>query len=100
MISKKSKFRLLLEGLLRVVLLTIVATLLCFALGLLVGILGTVLYSLVRHVRPDMTMAYRHVAAPVAILGGTIAFIVVISYEVRRFRQNRIERFRPEIHSV
>jgi hypothetical protein len=55
--------------------------------GLFLGILGTVLYGLMRGRSVDMTGAYRHIAIPVAILAGVVALIGSIVLEVRARRQ-------------
>jgi len=55
--------------------------------GLFLGILGTVLYGLLRGGNIDMTNAYKHVAIPVAILSGSIALIGAAVLEVRARRQ-------------
>jgi uncharacterized BrkB/YihY/UPF0761 family membrane protein len=71
----------------RVVLVTVIVTLLSFAISLFLGILGTVIGSRLRGVPPNMVMAYRHVAAPVAIVVGTIVFVSALVMEVRHYRQ-------------
>lgn len=73
----------------RVVLVTVIITLLSFAISLLLGILGTVIGSWLRGVPPNMAMAYRHVAAPVAIVVGTIVFVSALVMEVRHYRQSK-----------
>jgi hypothetical protein len=55
-------------------------------LGLLFGIIGMVTYGLIARVQPDMRNAYRHVAIPVAITIGCIAFIGALALEVRARR--------------
>ena len=74
---------------LRVLLLTFLLTLLAFAVGLLVGILGIVVRAALRGVHPNMTVAYRHIALPIGLVAGAIALIVVTVLEVRNFRQAR-----------
>ena len=54
--------------------------------GLLLGILGMVIYGLVAGVQPDMRNAYRHFAIPLAATIGTIAFIGATVLEVRARR--------------
>ena len=49
----------------RVLLVTFIGTLISFAVSLLVGIIGTVVMSALRHVHPNMTVAYRLIALPV-----------------------------------
>jgi uncharacterized BrkB/YihY/UPF0761 family membrane protein len=71
----------------RVMLVTLIVTLLSFAISLFLGILGTVIGSRLRGVPPNMAMAYRHVAAPVAIVVGTIVFVSALVMEVRHYRQ-------------
>lgn len=73
----------------RVVLLTFIGTLLSFAVGLLLGIVGTVIISAVRHVHPDMTVAYRHIALPAALAAGCIIFLIVSATEIRHYRQSK-----------
>ena len=51
--------------------------------GLFLGILGTVLYGLIRGTQVDMTGAYRHIAIPIAILTGSVALIGSAVLEVR-----------------
>jgi hypothetical protein len=52
-------------------------------LGLLLGIVGMIGYGLVAGVQPDMRNAYRHVAVPIAIAVGSIAFIGSLVLEFR-----------------
>ena len=71
----------------RVVVLTFVFTLLAFAIGLFAGIITTVLYGAIRHVHPDMTWAYKFVAAPFAALSLVVSFFVMLINEIRRARR-------------
>jgi hypothetical protein len=73
----------------RVVLVTVIGTLLCFALALLLGIVGTVLVSALHHVHPDMRIAYRHVALPSAVVAGIIILVLSLAMEIRHYRQSR-----------
>jgi uncharacterized BrkB/YihY/UPF0761 family membrane protein len=73
----------------RILLVTFIGTLLCFAVGLLLGIIGTVAMSRIRGVHPDMTLAYRHFAIPVAVVAGTIIFVLVVAMEIRHHRQTK-----------
>jgi hypothetical protein len=68
---------------LRVLLLTFLLALLSFAVCLLLGIVGLTINSAVRGVHPDLTLAYRAVAFPAAVIGGLIALVVVIVVESR-----------------
>jgi hypothetical protein len=69
--------------------MTFLFTLLSFAVALLLGILGTVVYSQVKHVAPNLTFAYRHVAFPVAITAGAIVLVLSLSMEIRHYRQRK-----------
>lgn len=73
----------------RVALLTFIGTLLCFAVILLLAILGTVIVAALRGVHPDMRIAYRIIALPAAVVAGTIIFILSSVMEVRHYRQNK-----------
>src|SRR5215470_19545566 len=80
----------------RVLLVTFIITLLSFAVSLLLGIGGVVLAAKLREAHPNMTLAYKFVALPIA---GTVAAVVLVSstvMEIRHYRQaktlERIER--------
>jgi ABC-type nickel/cobalt efflux system permease component RcnA len=73
----------------RVALWTFIGTLLSFAVSLFLGIIGVVIVSALRHVHPDMTLAYRDVAFPAAIVAGTIILLCVLWMEIRDYRQNK-----------
>jgi len=85
-VRKKSIFQLVFEISVRVLLVTAVFTLLGFAIGLFCGIGAGMVYGLVRHVHPDMTMAYKFVAAPFGAIALVITFFIMLVYEVRRAR--------------
>jgi zinc transporter ZupT len=74
----------------RVVAMTFLLTVLSFAVALLLSILGTVVYSQVKHVAPNLTFAYRHVAFPFAIAAGAIVLMVSIGMEVRSYRRGKV----------
>lgn len=69
------------------VLITFVFTLLSFAIGLLCGIITTVLYGAIRHIHPDMTWAYKFVAAPFGAIGLVVTFFLMLINEIRRARR-------------
>jgi hypothetical protein len=71
----------------RVCLVTFIATLLCFAVTLLLAIFGTVIVGAVRGVHPDMQVAYRVIALPVALVAGSIIFVLALTMEIRHYRQ-------------
>jgi hypothetical protein len=71
----------------RVLLVTFIGTLISFAVTLFVGIVGTVAFSAVRGVHPNMTIAYRRVALPAAAVAGAIIFVLAMAMEIRHYRQ-------------
>jgi hypothetical protein len=73
----------------RVLLLTFIGTLLSFSVSLLVGIIGTVAVSALRGVHPNMTVAYRQVAIPAAVVAGSIIFVLALVVEIRHYRQSK-----------
>jgi hypothetical protein len=73
----------------RVLLLTFIGTLLSFAVSLLVGIIGTVAVSALRGIHPNMTVAYRQIALPAALVAGSIIFILALAMEIRHYRQSK-----------
>src|SRR5258708_37530762 len=73
----------------RVLVTTVVLTLLAFAVSLLLSILGTVVYSQVQHVAPNMPFAYRYVAFPFAISVGVIVLVLSLTMEIRHYRQSK-----------
>ncbi len=68
---------------------TFLLTLLAFAVALLLSILGTIVYSLVEHVAPNLQYAYRHIAFPFAITVGAIVLVVMLTVEIRNYRQRK-----------
>jgi uncharacterized BrkB/YihY/UPF0761 family membrane protein len=73
----------------RVLLVTFIGTLVAFAVSLLLGILGTVIVSALRHIHPNMTAAYRLIALPAAVVVGSIIFVLALTMEIRHYRQSR-----------
>jgi hypothetical protein len=73
----------------RVLLVTFIGTLICFAVSLLLAITGTVLVSALRGLHPDMRIAYRQIALPVAVVAGSIVFVSALVMEIRHYRQTR-----------
>jgi len=74
---------------LRVLLITFLGTLVCFAISLFLAIIGTVIASSLRGAHPDMRIAYRSIALPVGLTAGAVIFVVSVVMEVRHYRQNR-----------
>jgi hypothetical protein len=75
---------------LRVLAVTVLMTLLAFAVALLFSILGTVVYSHVAHVAPNLPFAYRNLAFPFAIGVGAIVLVLSVTMEVRHYRQRKV----------
>lgn len=76
----------------RVLLATVIVSLLSFAVSLLLGICALVLASKLRHIHPDLRVAYRLIAAPAA---GVVAAIVLVSasfMEIRHYRRGKVLR--------
>jgi hypothetical protein len=73
----------------RVLLVTFIGTLLSFAVSLFLGILGIVIIATVRHVQPNMTLAYRLIALPAALVAGSIIFVLALAMEIRHYRQTK-----------
>jgi len=74
----------------RVFAMTFLFTLLTFAVSLLLSILGTVVYSQVKHVAPNLPFAYRQIAFPCAITAGAIVLVLSLAMEIRNYRQRKI----------
>ena len=73
----------------RVLLVTFLLTLLAFAVSLLLGIVGIVIGARLRGVPPNMTLAYKNIAAPAAAMVGAIVLISAASMEIRHYRQTK-----------
>jgi hypothetical protein len=71
----------------RVVLVTLLLSLLTFAVTLLLGILGLVAGARARGIHPDLRGAYRHIALPSAAIVGAIVLVSSVFMEVRHYRQ-------------
>lgn len=83
----------------RVLLVTFVVTLLSFAVSLLLGILGVVLAAKIRGGHPNMTLAYREVALPIAAMVGTIVLVSSVVMEIRHYRQAKaLGRIADQMH--
>ena len=74
---------------LRVLLVSFLLALLSFAVCLLLGIVGLVISAAMRGVHPNMTIAYRQIAFPVAVLAGGAALVAAIVMEIRHHRRER-----------
>jgi uncharacterized membrane protein len=75
----------------RVVVVTILITLLCFAVSLFLGIAGIVLVGMIKGGLSDLSLAYRHIAFPIALGAMVIAFVVTLVTEIKHYRRMRAE---------
>ena len=73
----------------RVLLVTLIGTLISFAVSLFIGILGIIIVSALRHTQPNMTVAYRLIALPTAVVAGGIIFVLALTMEIRHYRQSK-----------
>jgi hypothetical protein len=73
----------------RVLLVTFIVTLLSFAVSLLLGIGGVALASWLKGAHPNMAIAYRYVALPVAAMVAAIVLVSASFMEARHYRQAR-----------
>lgn len=85
--AQRSRISIVFTSTMRVLFSTLLFTAGGMGAGLFLGIVGTVIYGLVRGHSVDMTGAYRHIAIPVAILAGSGALIGSVVLEVRARRQ-------------
>jgi uncharacterized BrkB/YihY/UPF0761 family membrane protein len=76
----------------RIFLLTFIGTLSAFAVSLFLAILGIMLIAALRSRRPDMTIAYWHIALPMALVAGGIIFLFATALEIRHYRQHKALR--------
>ena len=74
---------------LRILLVTFIGTLLCFAVILLISILGTVVVSALRGVHADLRIAYRLIALTAAAVAGVMILVLSAVMEIRHYRQNK-----------
>ena len=74
----------------RVLLFTFLCTLLAFAVTLLLGILGVIAGARLRSGTPNLTVAYRDVAIPAALMVAGIVLVSSIFMEVRHYRQSQV----------
>lgn len=76
----------------RVLLVTVVISLLSFAISLLLGICAVVLAARLHHIHPDLRVAYRFIAAPAAAMVGAIVLVSASFMEVRHYRRLKVLR--------
>jgi hypothetical protein len=83
----RSKLSIALTSTVRVLFTTLLFTAGGMGAGLFFGIVGTIVYGMMKGSNIDMTNAYRHVAIPVAVTLGAAAFAGALVMEVRSRRQ-------------
>jgi len=69
----------------RIIMITFGITGISFAVSLFVGILCMVMMGAFRGHFPDMRLAYRMFALPVAVMVGTLAFVITSVVEIRDY---------------
>ncbi len=74
----------------RVLLLTVIFTFLLFAVVLLLAILGVVAWAALHGSHPNVTAAYRVIAAPVALVAAPLILIAALIFELRHYRQAKV----------
>jgi lipopolysaccharide export LptBFGC system permease protein LptF len=85
--KQRSTISIVFTSTVRVLFTTLLFTAAGMGAGLFCGIVGTVIYGIIRGTQVDMTNAYKHVAIPAAIVIGSAAFIGALVLEVRAHRQ-------------
>lgn len=88
-LQQRSRLSIFFTSAVRILFATLLFTAGGMGLGLLLGILGMITYGLIAGVQPDMRNAYRHIAIPVAVAIGCIAFAGAIVLEFRATRTSR-----------
>jgi hypothetical protein len=73
----------------RVLAATFLLTLLSFAVSLLLGILGIVIGAKLRGVPPNLSLAYRLIAVPVAATVAAVVLVASVMLEVRQHHRAR-----------
>jgi uncharacterized BrkB/YihY/UPF0761 family membrane protein len=73
----------------RILLLTFIGTLLAFCVTLLLSLIGTVAVAAIRGMHPDMRVAYRHFAVPMAVIEAAVIFMWASVTEIRHYHRAR-----------
>ena len=80
----------------RVGIITVLVTLISFAIALLLALLGLIVSAKAQGISPNLTVAYHRIALPSAIVIGGSVLVLSTALEVRHFCQTkalaRIER--------
>src|ERR1700745_1873607 len=75
----------------RIVVLTVLATALSFALTLLVSIISLALVSAIRHASLDMSIAYRVIGVRAVMVAAPTALVIIGILEMRGYLRARHE---------
>lgn len=73
----------------RVLVVTVLGMLLSFAIFLLLGIVGLTAASWARGGHPNLSVAYRDIAFPCALVVGALVLIGASVIEIRHYRQSK-----------
>src|SRR6185437_8108166 len=73
----------------RVLIISVIVTLLAFAISLLLGICSLVLIAKLHGTAPDLRAAYWHIALPVAETSAVVSLIAATLLELRHYRRAR-----------
>jgi hypothetical protein len=84
---QRSKLSVAFTSAVRVLFTTLLFTAGGMGAGLFFGIVGTIVYGMIKGGNINMTTAYKHVAIPVAITLGVAGFLTALVLEVRTRRQ-------------
>jgi hypothetical protein len=74
----------------RVLFVTFLMTALSFAVSLFLGILGIIVGSWLRGAPPNLSIAYRHIAAPAAAAVAAIVLVTTVGMEIRHYRRMKV----------
>jgi hypothetical protein len=85
--KQRSKASVVFTSTIRILFTALLFTAAGMGAGLFFGIVGTIVYGMIKGSNIDMTNAYRHVAIPVAITLGAAALIGALLLEVRSQRE-------------
>ncbi len=85
--KQRSRISLIFTSIVRVLFITLLFAAAGMGAGLFCGIVGTIVYGMIKSGSIDMTNAYKHIAIPVAITLGAAGLLVGLVLEVRTRRQ-------------
>jgi hypothetical protein len=85
--KQRSTLSIVFTSTMRVLFTTLLFTAAGMGAGLFCGIVGTVIYGIIKGTQVDMSSAYKHVAIPAAVVIGSAAFIGALVLEVRAHSQ-------------